>query len=361
MADIATEIQNLSARISTAYDAVAAKGGTVPATKDTYHLSAAIDSIPAGGGGDLDAYMSQDAALKSLELTAATGIRPYAFLNDTRLTSVNAPQVTSVGEKAFLSATISSVNLPACKNVGLSAFTEFKGTVNIAPESAISAAFYKCTSNVDTSRLKMLYMHAFRQSGLSGMISLPSHSFSGTGHSAISCFAGTNIDTVSVDNLLYFSTGYYTAGQGLFGVCPNLSSVHLNNVRFSSSTAAFGTAMFTDTPKLQYAYINTTSNIYTSMFRRSGTAVPTGLSVRIDHGFTSSTPQIAAYAFDGAKLRVLDISDCKAMPSLANINALTGVVDIANLSVLVPKSLESQFKSATNWSNAAIVNHIYGV
>lgn len=50
MADIATEIQNLSARISTAYDVVAAKGGTVPATKDTYHLSAAIDSIPAGGG-----------------------------------------------------------------------------------------------------------------------------------------------------------------------------------------------------------------------------------------------------------------------------------------------------------------------
>lgn len=53
MADIATEIQNLSARISTAYDTVAAKGGTVPATKDTYHLSSAIDSIPAGGGGEM--------------------------------------------------------------------------------------------------------------------------------------------------------------------------------------------------------------------------------------------------------------------------------------------------------------------
>lgn len=53
MADIATEIQSLSARISTAFDVVAAKGGTVPATKDTYHLSAAIDSIPAGGGGEM--------------------------------------------------------------------------------------------------------------------------------------------------------------------------------------------------------------------------------------------------------------------------------------------------------------------
>lgn len=47
---IATEITDLKSRIDKSFDVVAAKGGTVPATKDTYHLSAAIDSIPAGGG-----------------------------------------------------------------------------------------------------------------------------------------------------------------------------------------------------------------------------------------------------------------------------------------------------------------------
>ena len=49
---IATAIRDLSARIDVAYDHIAAKGGTIPATTDSWNLSTAIDSIPTGGGAD---------------------------------------------------------------------------------------------------------------------------------------------------------------------------------------------------------------------------------------------------------------------------------------------------------------------
>ncbi len=45
---IATAIEDLSGRIQGAYDAISAMGGTMPQVKDTYHLSAAIESIPTG-------------------------------------------------------------------------------------------------------------------------------------------------------------------------------------------------------------------------------------------------------------------------------------------------------------------------
>lgn len=45
---IATAITDLSGRIQDAYTALSAKGATMPATKDSYHLSTAIESIPTG-------------------------------------------------------------------------------------------------------------------------------------------------------------------------------------------------------------------------------------------------------------------------------------------------------------------------
>ena len=45
---IAEEISALRGRIDVAYDHIQAKGGTIPATTDSWNLSTAIDSIPTG-------------------------------------------------------------------------------------------------------------------------------------------------------------------------------------------------------------------------------------------------------------------------------------------------------------------------
>ena len=45
---IATAINDLSGRIQDAYEALSAKGATMPEKKDTWHLSATIDTMPTG-------------------------------------------------------------------------------------------------------------------------------------------------------------------------------------------------------------------------------------------------------------------------------------------------------------------------
>lgn len=47
---VATAITALEGRVQDAYTALAAKGATIPATKNTTNLPAAIASIPSGGG-----------------------------------------------------------------------------------------------------------------------------------------------------------------------------------------------------------------------------------------------------------------------------------------------------------------------
>jgi len=50
---IATAITDLSGRIQDAYTALAAKGATMPATRNSYNLSSTIDTVPTGGGGSV--------------------------------------------------------------------------------------------------------------------------------------------------------------------------------------------------------------------------------------------------------------------------------------------------------------------
>lgn len=50
---IATALTDLSGRIQDAYTALAAKGATMPATRNSYNLSSTIDTVPTGGGGSV--------------------------------------------------------------------------------------------------------------------------------------------------------------------------------------------------------------------------------------------------------------------------------------------------------------------
>ena len=50
---IATELTNLTNNITSAYNAINTKGGTLPANKNTANLANAIDSIPSGGSAEV--------------------------------------------------------------------------------------------------------------------------------------------------------------------------------------------------------------------------------------------------------------------------------------------------------------------
>lgn len=57
---IATAIQNAQNKVAAAYDSVALKGGTLPATENLSNLPTAIESIPSGGGATVLAGASQE-------------------------------------------------------------------------------------------------------------------------------------------------------------------------------------------------------------------------------------------------------------------------------------------------------------
>lgn len=62
---VATAIENLSGRIQDAYTALSAKGATMPATKNSYNLSATVDTITelkAENKGTITANLSTDRA-----------------------------------------------------------------------------------------------------------------------------------------------------------------------------------------------------------------------------------------------------------------------------------------------------------
>lgn len=67
MATIAEEISALRGRISAAYDVIDAKGGDVPFERTSWNLSASIDSIRTGGGGE------DPAAIVPVEYLRSTG------------------------------------------------------------------------------------------------------------------------------------------------------------------------------------------------------------------------------------------------------------------------------------------------
>ena len=110
---IATAITDLSGRIQDAYTALSAKGATMPTTKDSYHLSATVDTIQAGGD-NIKYMVDPNLSGGVIYDEDVTLLRPYAFAYlISSVEEVNLPNVTTTTNAstgaASLTATWSSV------------------------------------------------------------------------------------------------------------------------------------------------------------------------------------------------------------------------------------------------------------
>lgn len=120
MATILENVYSLSAHLENAYNALEAKGATIPATKNATNLSATIDTVPAGGseswldGAELSDFFgvnidgTQDMALASYPKKAVT---------------MNCDTILSCNRVPF-SPTISSLTVNASK-IGYWGMCEF--------------------------------------------------------------------------------------------------------------------------------------------------------------------------------------------------------------------------------------------
>lgn len=135
---IATAIDDLKDRIEDAYDALEAKGATIPATKNTYNLPNTIDTISGGGSkygvpidgllGDVDQNGVLEAPSETFSF-ASNAIRTldqYALqykFNGSNITSLSLPNLTQINQYAMQHicdscSNLTSVNLPSMSTVG---------------------------------------------------------------------------------------------------------------------------------------------------------------------------------------------------------------------------------------------------
>lgn len=105
MATIAEEISALRERIDIAYDHISAKGGTMPATTDSWNLSTAIDSIPTGGGDTANFYgISSLAQIFPLSIDVETG-RWYDLPDEKLAATFTCPVKKVIGPYSNLTST----------------------------------------------------------------------------------------------------------------------------------------------------------------------------------------------------------------------------------------------------------------
>lgn len=169
---IASELSALNGYILGAYDEINDKGGTVPTNKNMANLASAIASISGGGGSsnnwasiingtstdlfDNDIEVVPDYAFmigKSGDSTVTQGSMNQVVYY--RISSVDFPNATSVGNYAFQMWNSTSYNLPKCHLLGGNMFrynlalTEMKlpSIDSVASTSATrSGYFYQCSS-----------------------------------------------------------------------------------------------------------------------------------------------------------------------------------------------------------------------
>lgn len=120
---IASEIARIQGNIADAYNSCAAKGATMPATNNSASLANTIDSISAGGGGDI----------------GTLGIGTY-YVNN----GVAMPQAGDVSD-AFKSIVSIEANAMrnACQNMNITGIVNFANLTTVNKE-ALNSCFKGC-------------------------------------------------------------------------------------------------------------------------------------------------------------------------------------------------------------------------
>lgn len=138
-------------------DAIVGKGGTLPPGSPMGSYAEAITNLPAGGGGgDTEIPFRSRLTIPGdtdpwhLTSLTATQANNYAFQQDTALTTVSLPLVTSIGANAFYGcSSLTSADFPLVTSIGASAFNRCSSLTTVSLPAATRVtdyAFYNCSA-----------------------------------------------------------------------------------------------------------------------------------------------------------------------------------------------------------------------
>jgi len=228
---IARAITDLQDRVEDAYDALEAKGATIPATKNTANLPATIESVPTGS----PAVYGIDSAHQLLGTASITGAATfnnvtefavsfdgiksltneyfyaYRFQRNGRITSLSFPDLTLVAGNYSLQQICYS-----CSHLTSVLFPSLK---KISGGSSFSASFQGCT--------------------LLASVSLPNlEEISGSGALGNAFRQCVSLTTISFPKLATIvPTGF---AQSTFNSCSNLAEIHFKSSAQSQVEATSG-------------------------------------------------------------------------------------------------------------------------
>lgn len=314
---VQSEIDRIITAVGNAYSKVSEKGGTVPASQTVANLATAIDSIPAGGGGETPASANwNDVTFIDYD---GSVLYSYSLAEAQALTGLPAlpshDGLVCQGWNWTLEA-IKALNRPV--TVGAMYITDDGATrlhIRIATVGRMTVPLY------------------IGQTVANGV--------------SIDWGDGSTTQTLSGTENVNTSHTYADLGDYVISLMPQ-DGCKLSFGDGSSSYCVMGS-----TGNNGRVYCNMLQDVsigknVTSIKGYAFASCYSLASITIPDGVTS----IEGYAFYNCYgMRYYDFSACTAIPSLSDKNAFSNIPSDCKL--LIPSALYNRWKAATNWTTYA--------
>ena len=184
----------------------------------------------------------------------------------------------------------------------------------------------------------------------------------------------TSIGTYAFNNCYSFASitipnGVISIGQNAFNHCYPLASITIPNSVTSIGKNAFSSCYSFASITIPNSVTSIDNYVFGNCYSLTSITIPNGVtsigqnafyscyslaSITIPNGVTSIGDSVFYCCYGVA---FYDFSNHTSVPTLANVNAFTGIA--ADCQIRVPASLVDEWKAATNWSTYA--DHIVGV
>ena len=412
---VQSEIDRIITAVGNAYSKVSEKGGTLPASQTVANLATAIDSIPAGGGGETPAsanwndvtFIDYDGSVlysytlaEAQALTELPALPSYdglvcqgwnwtleAIKELNRPVTVGAMYITDDGATRLhiRIATVGRMTVPL--HIGQ---TVANG-VSINWGDGSAAETLSGTGNVNTSHTYAepgdYIISLMPQDGCTlsfGDGSISNCVMGSTGNNGrVYCnmlqevYVGKNVTTIGsyvFQNCYSLASvtipdGVTSIGSYAFYNCYSLASVTTPDGVTSINNNAFYNCYSIESVTIPDSVTSIDNFSFYNCYSLASVTIPDGVtsirnsvfyncyslaSVTIPDGVTS----IRTYAFGNCYgIRYYDFSACTAVPDLSNTDAFNKIP--SDCQMLIPAALYDEWSAATNW--AIYADHIVGV
>ena len=337
---VQSEIDRIITAVGNAYSKVSQKGGTVPASQTVSNLATAIDSIPAGGGGETPASANwNDVTFIDYD---GSVLYSYTLAEAQALTELPAlpshDGLVCQGWNWTLEA-IKALNRPV--TVGAMYITDDGATrlhIRIATVGRMTVPLY--IGQTVANGVSIDWGDGSTTQTLSGTGNAnTSHTYAEPGDYVISL--------MPQDGCI-LSFGNSSSSYCVMGSTGNNGIVYCNmlqEVYVGKNVTSIGTYVFQKCYSLANITIPTgVTSIGESAFSDCSSLA----SITIPDGVTSIGESAFSYCYG---MRYYDFSACTAIPTLVDTYAFRRIP--SDCQMLIPSALYDEWKAATNWATQA--------